>query len=86
MTKILVVKSGEGIRRIQMIEELLIEAGHKIAYEMPEPKPLEIIFDEELVEKCGTKFVTEDEDGILTTYFYKGNFYITEYFRKGFQV
>lgn len=38
--------------------------------------------EKELVEKCGTKFVTEDEDGILTTYTYKGNFYFTEYLRK----
>lgn len=46
MSKILVVKNGEGNRRTQMIEEVLREAGHEIVYERPEPEPLEIIFDE----------------------------------------
>ena len=46
MSKILVVKNGEGSRRTQMIEELLLNAGHEVVYERPEPEPLKIIFDE----------------------------------------
>lgn len=46
MSKILVVKNGEGSRRTQMIEEVLREAGHEIVYEMPEPQPLTFIMDE----------------------------------------
>ena len=46
MSKILVVKNGEGNRRTQMIEELLLNAGHEIVYERPDPYPLEVILDE----------------------------------------
>lgn len=35
--------------------------------------------EQELIEKVGTKFLAEDEDGTMTMYIYKGNFYITEY-------
>lgn len=35
--------------------------------------------EQEFIEKVGTKISCEDDDGNMTMYIYKSNFYITEY-------